>query len=142
RWSAAVNDSARATLEQKYGLTRGAVREGRTWGYYITDLSTSNIRSLVQDPAIEDTHEIHRTKFRIWRTATRDPYSGPYAGWLPYLLQFLTFLFLIMGAFPAVLAVLEAVGMPSGLQARLMPVTRAFAERPARAYDVGRRMIR
>jgi hypothetical protein len=94
RWGPSVNDEDRQRLEKQYSLTRGEPREGRTWGYYLADLSRANIEQVVRDPAVEDTHQINREAFRVWRTASRasSPESGgpqiprPYA-----LLSFLLF---------------------------------------------------
>jgi len=93
RWAPGVDDAARDRLQRTYGLVSGEQREGRTWGYLITDRSRANIRALVQDPATEDTHNIHRTAFRVWRTAPRLPYlrGGP----RPSVLEAASLLFLL-----------------------------------------------
>ena len=67
RWAATVDAPAREQFERVHSLTRPELREGRTWGYYLTDLSADNIRRLVTNPAAEDTHNLHRTAFRVWR---------------------------------------------------------------------------
>jgi len=89
RWAAGVDDPTREQIERRHGLTRAELREGRTWGYFLTDVSTDNIRSLVGDPAVEDTHNIHRTAFRIWRTAPRAAYLGGRPAWIASLLELL-----------------------------------------------------
>ena len=104
RWAATVDASAREQIERTHSLTRGALREGRTWGYYITDLSTRNIRDLVGHPAVEDTHNIHRTAFRIWRTAPRDAYLSPRPPWIAAILEFLVPALLALGALALVRA--------------------------------------
>ena len=50
RWAPSADDEGRQRLEQRYGLTMGEFRENRTWGYYLTDLSRTNIEALVRDP--------------------------------------------------------------------------------------------
>jgi hypothetical protein len=97
RWAPSVDASTREQLERVHGLTRPELREGRTWGYYLTDLSGDNIERLVTNPAAEDTHNLHRTAFRVWRTAPRAPYLGSKPAWIAMLLEFLTRAFLGLG---------------------------------------------
>ena len=42
-----------------------------TWRYDLVDLSRDNIRAIVNDPAIEDTHEIDREGYTLAPTAPR-----------------------------------------------------------------------
>ena len=65
RWAPNMDDAARLQLEQRYRLAQAEPRGNRTFGYALTDRSRDNIRNLVLDPAVEDTHEIHRTAFRV-----------------------------------------------------------------------------
>jgi hypothetical protein len=102
RWAATVDASAREQLERVHSLTRPEVREGRTWGYYLTDLSSGNIRGLIASPAVEDTHNLHRTAFRVWRTAPRAPYLGSRPAWFATLLEFLIRAFLGLGGLAVV----------------------------------------
>lgn len=94
RWAPAVDDATRQGLEQRHGLSRGELAEGRTWAYYLTDRSRANIRALVTEPAVEDTQNIHRTAFRVGYRVPRGPYP---AGWPPVVLEFLTVVFLLFG---------------------------------------------
>jgi hypothetical protein len=64
RWAPSVDDAARQRLEQTLGLIEGEPREGRTWGYTLTAPSRANIQTLVQHPAVEDTHNLNRSTFR------------------------------------------------------------------------------
>jgi hypothetical protein len=89
RWAAAVDTAQRTAMEHTHSLTRGELREGTTWGYYVTDVSTANLRALVESPAVEDTHNIHRTAFRIWRTAPRGDYLGTRPAWVASTLELL-----------------------------------------------------
>jgi hypothetical protein len=98
RWAATVDAASQAQLERAYHLTLGEELEERTWGYSLTDVSTDNIRSLVESPAVEDTHEIHRTAFRIWRTAARGPYLTSRPAWIASTLEFLVQALLAAGA--------------------------------------------
>jgi hypothetical protein len=102
RWAPSVDASTREQLERVHGLTRPELREGRTWGYYLTDLSGDNIERLVTNPAAEDTHNLHRTAFRVWRTAPRAPYLGSKPAWIAMLLEFLTRAFLGLGGLAVV----------------------------------------
>jgi alpha-1,2-glucosyltransferase len=73
RWAPNIDAAGRQEAEQRYGLTQGEHLEGRNWGYTLTDLSTSNIRALVTDLVVEDTHEIDRVTFRPSPTAEERP---------------------------------------------------------------------
>lgn len=110
RWAAGVDEPARQRLERRYGLADGEPREGTTWGYALTDRSRANIRALVGDPAVADTHQIHRTAFRVGYFAQRLPYrtSRP---WIPVTFEVLSLVALALG--------LVAVGL--GAAERLAP---------------------
>ena len=81
RWAPTIDDAVRPQLEQRYRLARPEPRGDRTFGYTLTDRSRDNIRNLVLDPAVEDTHEIDRTAFRVGNTAPRLPYVTPSPGY-------------------------------------------------------------
>lgn len=110
RWAATVDAAAREHIERTHSLTRGELREGRTWGYHLTDLSTQNIRDLVGNPVAEDTHNIHRTAFRIWRTAPRDAYLSSRPAWIAATLEFLVPAFLAVGALALVVGLFQVKG--------------------------------
>jgi hypothetical protein len=65
RWAPSVDDVSRQALESKYRLRNGA-RDGadddRTWFYRAEDISDENLRALVQDSRVDDTHGIDRAK--------------------------------------------------------------------------------
>ena len=107
RWAATVDAAEREHIERTHGLTRPALREGRTWGYTLIDLSTQNLRDLVGNPAVEDTHNIHRTAFRIWRTAPRDPYLSSRPAWIAATLEFLVPALLTSGALALVVGLFQ-----------------------------------
>jgi len=102
RWAPSVDTSAREQLERVHSLTRPDLREGRTWGYYLTDLSRDNIQRLVTSSAAEDTHNLHRTAFRVWGTAPRAPYLSSNPAWIATLLEFLTRAFVGLGGLAVV----------------------------------------
>ena len=106
RWAPATPDGLRRELEARFGLTAGTLREERTWAYTLTDVSRDNIRALVGDPSVEDTHNIHRTAFRPWRTAPRLPYqtSRP---WVPATLDIAALLAALAGAVTLLAAALD-----------------------------------
>ena len=89
RWAASIDDAGRQTLERTYSLIEAEHREGSTWSYFLTDVSRGNIERLITNPAVEDTHNLHRTAFRPWRTAPRGDYPGSNPGWIAVLLEFL-----------------------------------------------------
>jgi len=117
RWAPSVDDSTREQLERVHSLTRAELREGRTWSYYLTDLSRDNIERLITNPAAEDTHNLHRTAFRVWRTAPRGPYLGSKPAWVATLLEFLIRAFLGLGGLAVIIAGLRT------WRARFAPAT-------------------
>lgn len=96
RWAATVDDARRPQLERQYGLTAPEPTEGRTFAYALTDLSLANIRALVSDPAVEDTHEINRTAYRVGFFSPRLPYSTANPS-VPRALDALALLCLFLG---------------------------------------------
>ena len=65
RWVEGADDAARRELEERYGLTAGVRREGRTWSYVLTDHEPGNVRALVEERLIEDTAGIDRGTFEV-----------------------------------------------------------------------------
>lgn len=100
RWATSVDDATRASLERTHSLTEGEPRaDGRTWSYYLIDLSTENIRSLVENRAVADTHYLHRTAFRPWwRNAPRGEYQTARPAWIASLMEFVIRASLVLGA--------------------------------------------
>ena len=117
RWSPATTPDVQHRLEQQYHLTYGQRTEGRTFSYDLTDLSRNNIRAMVLDPAVEDTHYIHRTAYRIWRFAPRSKYHDGGEKWGP-LLEVSVLAFGLIAAIAFVLAVGERV-LPPRVAARV-----------------------
>jgi len=65
RWSAQIGEADRARLEETYHLADPAFQEERTWLYVILDPSSENVRALVTDAAVDDTHDIDRASFEV-----------------------------------------------------------------------------
>ena len=64
RWKPGTSDAARIDAERRFSLIQGEVTEGTTWAYRLADMSTDNIRALVEDPSVDDTANINRIRFR------------------------------------------------------------------------------
>jgi len=60
RWAPEVGAERRRDVEQRHGLSHGVSTGGGTWTYTADDLGEANLLSLVEDPAVEDTHGIDR----------------------------------------------------------------------------------
>lgn len=75
RWAPSVDPATREQIERAHSLTRPEPIPPRTWAYYLTDVSTENIRRLVGNPAVEDTDSIDRSAFQIVPWAARGPYE-------------------------------------------------------------------
>lgn len=65
RWAPGVDERARLALESSYHLRPMQAHAERTWIYRLGDTSRSNIRALVTDPRVEDTHGIDRQAFTV-----------------------------------------------------------------------------
>lgn len=78
RWAPGVDDPQRAMVERRFHLLRGELRDGRTWAYDLGDVSRGNVRALVANHAVEDTHYINRSAGTVWTTAPRgsEPVGG------------------------------------------------------------------
>ena len=110
RWAPEADGPQREAAESRYGLSEGALLEGRTWSYTIRDLSSSNVSALVRDAAIEDTHDIDRATFRVSPTAPRRPYDTEYP-WIPVSLNAVAILGLMIGLVSVSLGLVER-GLP------------------------------
>ena len=126
RWAPSVDDAARERLEQQYRLLLPELREGRTFGYALADRSGDNVRSLVLDPSVEDTAQIHRTKFRVGYFAPRLPYvtSRP---WMPAGIEALVALCSLTGLISIGLALLGVVA-PARVRGRVLTLRDAFLD--------------
>ena len=124
RWAESVDEATRLQLEDRYGLQQGELREGRTWGYALTNLSRTNIRALVTDRAAEDTHQIHRTAFRVGYFAPRLPYRTAHP-WIPVSLEIAVAFLLLMGMLAFAVAALSRVA-PGAIWGPVLAARNAF----------------
>ena len=113
RWAPDVTHAERVREEETYGLRLPEFKGGRTWSYALTDVSGGNVRALVGDPAVEDTQNINRVRFRPGLFTPRLPYRTA-APWIPAGLNGLGVLFLLGGALVYGLVLLE-LAMPAAL---------------------------
>src|SRR5688572_13078064 len=65
RWADGVTPSTREEREIRFRLSDPRQDSERTWSYVPQDTTTANIRQLVRDSAVEDTHNIDRTRFEL-----------------------------------------------------------------------------
>jgi hypothetical protein len=84
-------------------------RGEQTWAYYLSDLSTANIRRLVAHPAVADTHELDRAAFQIAPTAARGPYITERPVWIARMLEFLVRASLAVGVVSLIAAAFIAL---------------------------------
>ena len=124
RWAPTIDDAARLQLEQRYRLARPVSIGDRTFGYVLTDRSRDNIRNLVLDPVVEDTHEIDRAAFRVGDAAPRLPYVTPSQG-IPVGLEFLSVLGFLGGLASLSLALLKRAA-PTLVHRCVLGVRNAF----------------
>ncbi|MGH9254767.1 MAG: hypothetical protein ACRD3C_09370 [Vicinamibacterales bacterium] len=78
RWTADVTPATQAALERQYGLTDPRHEGGRTFSYALASTSTGNLRRLVQDRSVEDTHKIDRTRFQPILEDAGQPFGLPW----------------------------------------------------------------
>ena len=90
RWAPAVDEAARERAERTHALSPIEFKEQRTWLYLLTDVSTDNIRRLLADPAIEDTHYINRGRANVAWSADRGEYSTARPVWIAETLELAT----------------------------------------------------
>ena len=140
RWAQGVDDTARAQEERKYSLGRPEFREGRTWGYALRDLSRANVTALVNDPAVEDTHNINRIKFRPGLFTPRFPYETR-APWIPVGLNVLSILLILGGMLAIGLALVERVVPATVLPAPRRRVQHAVLHPQATIRDSWQRLV-
>jgi hypothetical protein len=89
RWAPSADEATQAQVERTHGLKRVEFREQRTWLYSLTDVSSENIRDLVRNPAVEDTHHIDRKKFTLSADVERGGYTTDNPAWLADIMEFL-----------------------------------------------------
>jgi hypothetical protein len=83
RWQPSIDQAARRQFETRFRLVDGRRLDQDTWRYGLEDTSRSNIRALVLDPAIADTHYLDRSTYALDRSApvvarpTRFPIAAP-----------------------------------------------------------------
>jgi len=72
RWPAGLDAAGRAQAASRLGLSEEAVGnlEARTWSYGIVDESVEHIRQIVNDPAVEDTALIDRSRMQLEHPTT------------------------------------------------------------------------
>lgn len=128
RWAPNVDEPARQRLERRYNLALAEPREQRTFGYALTDTSRENVRGLVLDPAVEDTHQIHRTAFRVGYFAPRLPYVTPHPR-VPLGLELLT-ICCFLGGLASISLALLGIAAPALVHNRLLGVRNAFLDPP------------
>jgi hypothetical protein len=98
RWKPDVSEAARAEVERSHGLRPVEFREQRTWGYFLSDQSTENIRAIIRHPAVEDTHNVDRDAFFVLDTAERGDYTSGGPAWIARMLEFFGRTSLLVGA--------------------------------------------
>lgn len=70
RWQPSVDAAERQRLETRLLLADGREVEPSTWRYDLTAPSKSNIRAIVEHPAVTDTHHIDRQRYTIEPSTT------------------------------------------------------------------------
>jgi hypothetical protein len=92
RWTTALSDERRAELEKQFSLLNAEKKtdsapDENVWNYRLQDVSTGNVRNIVSNEDIVDTHFIDRSSFTVERQPP--PQDHPafgvmHAAWLHY----------------------------------------------------------
>ena len=85
RWAAGVDERERRALEERFRLAAPEDRGDATWQYDLTDTSRGNITALVDDPAVDDTAGVDRSRF----TVTAQTVEPNVLAWFYYLAMLL-----------------------------------------------------
>lgn len=80
RWSPDAGEAERQALERRHGL-RLLHQEDRTFAYDIVNESRGNIKALILNPLVEDTHDLVRGTFRVADTAALGRARNGVAWW-------------------------------------------------------------
>ena len=92
RWTSGLPDARRQALEQRFSLGGGEATPERTdeanvWNYRLRDLSVENVRTIVTEPDVVDTHFIDRSTFVVESQpppGDDPPFGVRYVEWLRY----------------------------------------------------------
>jgi hypothetical protein len=98
RWASTTDPVLQDLIERVHHLHRVEFRGDRTWSYYLSDVSATNIRSLISHPAVEYTNNIDHAPARSSPAAPRGPYISDRPVWVARLLEFLVHALLFAGA--------------------------------------------
>ena len=71
RWQQSIDDASRQRLENRFHLSDARPLDEATWRYDLLDPSTENIRALVNDAAVQDTHHIDRPSSSLASSTAR-----------------------------------------------------------------------
>ena len=71
RWQPALSDSRRLGHERGFQLFDGRRLEGDTWRYDLLDPSRENVRAILNEPAVQDTHGLDRSNGALDPSADR-----------------------------------------------------------------------
>jgi hypothetical protein len=63
RWRAGITAEARESLERRFALVDGERLDESTWRYQLRGYSPEQVRALVTDEAVADTHYLDRSTF-------------------------------------------------------------------------------
>src|SRR5688572_19897063 len=71
RWHPSMDEATRRMLESRFQLADGEHLDGTTWRYDLINPDTGNIRALITDPHVADTHGLDRSTYALSASAAR-----------------------------------------------------------------------
>jgi hypothetical protein len=92
RWTTGLSDERRERLEKQFSLLNpekktDSAADENVWNYRLHDVSTANVRNIVSNSAIVDTHFIDRSSFTVERQPPPQDHPAfgvTHAAWLHY----------------------------------------------------------
>ena len=71
RWQSSVDAATRSNLEARLHLRDGERLDADTWRYDLIDTDAENVRAIVDDANVADTHDLDRSTYRLSASAVR-----------------------------------------------------------------------
>jgi len=122
RWQSSITERLREDLEARFRLADGEKLDEYTWRYDLIDPSRENIRALLIEPAVADTHNIDRPNNALDPSANRTARRQRFPVRGDWVVTAVDRLAITLAAFAALLTLVGTTGWtpaPGGVRLRL-----------------------
>ena len=138
RWQPSVDEAARRTLEARFALADGERLDGQTWRYDLTNPDPDNIRAIITDATVADTHDLDRSTYSLTPSAALTDRRQRFGNAGPVIVRIADLLALGLLALAAVVLALpslkrHAPGARRMVLAPLLAGSRSAAPTPSNA---------